>query len=161
MHSNIKFLIKPLNDDIKSKYENHQHFHSGDSGLDLYNGKVTKVKDNQYEIDFLFQCEMIKYNEDISKNLSFLLVPRSSIVKTNFRMSNSIGVIDAGYRGNLKAFVDVINNDFDSPPIVPKEGERMFQIILGSLDPIDSIEIVNGLSETSRGQGGFGSTGKI
>jgi dUTP pyrophosphatase len=156
MHSNIKFFIKPLNDDIKTKYENHQHFHSGDSGLDLYNGKVTKVKDNQYEIDFLFQCEMIKYNEESSKNLSFLLVPRSSIVKTNFRMSNSIGVIDAGYRGNLKAFVDVINNDSD----VPKEGERMFQIILGSLEPIDNIEIVDTLSETSRGHGGFGSTGK-
>jgi len=156
MHSNIKFFIKPLNNDIKTKYENHQHFHSGDSGLDLYNGKVTKVKDNQYEIDFLFQCEMIKYNEESSKNLSFLLVPRSSIVKTNFRMSNSIGVIDAGYRGNLKAFVDVINNDSD----VPKEGERMFQIILGSLEPIDNIEIADTLSETSRGHGGFGSTGK-
>ena len=114
------------------------------------------IHKNKYQSTSNLNTSLKQVVSDNSKNLSFLLVPRSSIVKTNFRMSNSIGVIDAGYRGNLKAFVDVINNDSD----VPKEGERMFQIILGSLEPIDNIEIVDTLSETSRGHGGFGSTGK-
>lgn len=160
----------------------------GDSGLDLYTWKVTRVGERQFKIDFGVRCEMkvqqnrlidaveeIKsflrqgfYDEcqpygEISKytsmptceNLSYMLVPRSSIVKTPYRMSNSIGIIDSGYRGNIMAFVDVIGED---PVDEPKVGERLFQIVLPTLEKFN-YEIVSELSQTERGEGGFGSTG--
>jgi dUTP pyrophosphatase len=71
-------------------------------------------------------------------------------------MSNSIGIIDAGYRGNIMAYVDKINNISG----IIQENERLFQIVLPNLKPIDRIEIVDELSSSSRGTGGFGSTGK-
>ena len=70
-------------------------------------------------------------------------------------MSNSIGVIDSGYRGELKVPVD--NNTDDDYYI--ETGERLFQIIHPALEPFE-VEIVDSLSPTERGEGGFGSTGK-
>jgi dUTP pyrophosphatase len=123
----------------------------GDSGLDLHTWRVTKVGERQFKIDFGVRCEM----RDGEQYLSYMLVPRSSIVKTPYRMSNSIGIIDSGYRGNIMAFVDVLG---DGPVVEPRVGERLFQIIRPTLDKFD-YEIVSELSQTERGTGGFGSTG--
>ena len=84
---------------------------------------------------------------------SFYLVPRSSISNTFFQMANSIGIIDAGYRGNLKAKIRNFN---------PQNSEtlmtgRYFQIVSPDLKPI-KVNIVRELSETTRGSNGFGST---
>ena len=70
-------------------------------------------------------------------------------------MSNSIGVIDSGYRGELMVPLD--NNTDDDYMISP--GERLFQIILPSLEEFE-VQIVGELSDSTRGSGGFGSTGK-
>ena len=70
-------------------------------------------------------------------------------------MANSIGVIDSGYRGELMVPVD---NPTDDDYMI-KPGERLFQIILPNLEEFE-VEIVDELSETERGDGGFGSTGK-
>ncbi len=174
--------IKPLNEEVRKLYENQQIIHKGDAGIDLYNRKTIVIPAkpfDQYKIDFEIQCEVVKnyltpdtflekkYNQktgdngdvpriEKSVNISYLLVPRSSIVKTPFRMSNSVGIIDAGYRGNIMAYVDKIN---DISGII-QENERLFQIVLPNLKPIDRIEIVDELSSSSRGIGGFGSTGK-
>jgi dUTP pyrophosphatase len=145
--------IKILNNDLIEYYTNLTYYHQGDAGIDLINGKISQVKEHQYKIDFQIQTEMLENN----KNISYLLVPRSSIVKTDFRMSNSIGIIDAGYRGNLMAFVDNIYHTDNHP----KENERYFQLIRADLQTINNIEIVEELSETSRGNGGFGSTNLI
>ena len=169
MEKNYTFYIKPDNEIIKNHYDNHKTFHNGDAGIDLYNGMITKISEYQYKIDFGFQCEMV--DETNKKNISYLLVPRSSIVKTKYRMSNSIGIIDAGYRGNLIAYVDIIHDEISICEKIrklfsnelyennsPKEGERLFQIVLGTLEPINKIKLTNELSKTSRGDGGFGST---
>lgn len=162
--------IKPLNEEVRKLYENQQKTHNGDAGVDLYNRKTVVIPAEpyeQYKIDFEIQCEVVKNyitftsmfgSSCIEKsiNVSYLLVPRSSIVKTPFRMSNSIGIIDAGYRGNIMAYVDKINNISG----IIQENERLFQIVLPNLKPIDRIEIVDELSSSSRGTGGFGSTGK-
>ena len=86
---------------------------------------------------------------------SFQLVPRSSIWRTPLRQSNSIGIIDAGYRGHLMVPVDNISNE----DYIIKSGERLFQIVHPSLEPI-KVELVDEVSDTERGSGGFGSTGK-
>ena len=87
----------------------------------------------------------------------FYMYPRSSVSKTPLRLSNSVGIIDAGYRGNLGAFVDNIStNEYNV-----EKGTRLFQICAPNLEPIH-VEIVsseNDLGNSERGSGGFGSTG--
>lgn len=143
--------IKAVNEEISELYKNHKHFHEGDAGIDLYTVKVEKINEKQYLLDFGIQCEMLRHNF----NISYMLVPRSSISKTPFRMSNSIGIIDASYRGNIMAYVDVLDGIS-----VPELNTRLFQLVIPTLEPIEKVVIVDKLSETERGDGGFGSTGK-
>jgi dUTP pyrophosphatase len=84
---------------------------------------------------------------------SYYLYPRSSISKTSFMMANNVGIIDAGYRGNIMA---KIRNMSLGEAIAP-EDTSMFQITGPDLKPI-RVKIVNELSRSSRGSGGFGST---
>ena len=85
----------------------------------------------------------------------YYLMPRSSIVKTPLRLANSVGLIDSSYRGTIRAVVDNIKmTDY-----VVEKGSRLFQIVAHDGKPITH-EFVNELSETQRGDGGFGSTGK-
>jgi dUTPase len=97
--------------------------------------------------------------------VGYYLYPRSSIVKTPFRMANSVGIIDAGYRGEIMGVVDNIdaaNNDTNTclekymPPL-----SRVFQICAPSLEPffVRIVEHESELGVTERGSGGFGSTG--
>lgn len=97
--------------------------------------------------------------------MGYYLYPRSSIVKTPFRMANSVGIIDAGYRGEIMAVVDNIDsvhNDMKTciekhmPPM-----SRVFQICAPSLEPffVRIVEHESDLGVTERGSGGFGSTG--
>jgi dUTP pyrophosphatase len=99
------------------------------------------------------------------KATGYYLYPRSSIVKTPFRMANSVGIIDAGYRGEIMAVVDntdSANNDLKTcierhmPPM-----SRVFQICAPSLEPffVRIVEHECELGVTERGSGGFGSTG--
>jgi dUTP pyrophosphatase len=142
--------IKPTNETVEKMYANHGYYNPGDSGIDLFTATVVALPNSMAKIDFNIQCELLEEN----KNIGYLLVPRSSIVITPFRMANSIGIIDAMYRGNLMAVLDSKNGSLPDP------GTRLFQIVCGDLKPIDKIEIVSELNPTERNTGGFGSTGK-
>jgi dUTP pyrophosphatase len=85
----------------------------------------------------------------------FWLLPRSSIYKTPLMMANSVGVIDASYRGELMAPVRSNGPEYN---II--RGERLFQIVAPDMGWIREVRIVDTLPETVRGEGGFGSTGK-
>jgi dUTP pyrophosphatase len=153
---NIKYLlnIKIVSENllVKEFYEKFASHHFGDSGIDLYHPSDVVIENNGV-FNFEIQCEMI----DMETNTfaSYYLVPRSSIVNINgLVMSNSIGVIDAGYRGNLKAKVYNVHPD---NKITINKGASLFQIIAPDLKPI-KICIVNELSKTTRGENGFGST---
>ena len=98
------------------------------------------------------KCEAFN-DKNKEGHVSYYLYPRSSIAKTPLRMSNSVGIIDAGYRGTIMASVD--NRSSESYTIMP--GQRLFQLCGPNLEPV-SFELVNSLSETRRGEGGFGST---
>jgi dUTP pyrophosphatase len=96
----------------------------------------------------------------LGRPLPILLVPRSSITKTPLRLANSIGVIDMGYRGEVKAVVDCHTYN-----IVWQNGDRFFQLCRGNYNPWDEIIIVDDFRDMpaapdDRGEGGFGSTGK-
>ena len=144
----MKLRVKPFSLEVKNLYNNHDHFHEGDAGLDLFviNEQTIKAGESAF-IHLQIACE----NEE---NKPYLLMPRSSISKTPLRLSNSIGLIDAGYRGEIIAAVDNIKDtDYKLEP-----GQRLFQIVAMDGSPI-SLKLIDELSETSRGSGGFGSTG--
>ena len=149
--------LKPDNDVIKALYENHNSYHSGDSGLDLFVTETVVLPKGSLAntLDFGISCEAFVHNSSQESNVSYYLYPRSSISKTPLRMSNSVGIIDAGYRGNIIACVDNIKSE----SYTIKQGDRLFHICAGNLEPIE-FKLVDTLSETQRGTGGFGSTGK-
>lgn len=84
-----------------------------------------------------------------------LLFPRSSVFKTQMTLSNSVGVIDSGYRGEIM----VNYYPYDAVTFKPyKIGDRVGQMMI---IPIPTIELIEAeeLSDTKRASGGFGSTG--
>ena len=90
-----------------------------------------------------------------------LLLPRSSIYKTPFRLCNSIGLIDAGYRGEVMAKVDILDWLIGNGTWLRLEhGSRLFQICQHNFLPWKKIILVDELPEAldDRGTGGFGST---
>ena len=153
-------VVNTNNDDLShsDRYNDHRHYHQGDSGIDLYcpDRIIVEAGETKF-IDLKIQCQMLKLiHPNVSYDthaISYYLYPRSSITKTPLRLANSVGIIDAGYRGNIIACVDNIKNE----EYIIEAGSRLFQICSSDLSPI-SIEIVNSLPETSRGVGGFGST---
>ena len=145
----MQLLIKTLNKTAERMYSSHGHFHDGDAGVDLYILEET--------IMFAGETKLIKLGIccEPADGKAYYLFPRSSISKTPLRMSNSVGLIDGGYRGEIMASCDNIK-DFDC---TIKEGQRLFQLVAVDSSPI-SYKVVEELSETTRGDGGFGSTGK-
>ncbi len=145
----MKLFIKPLNEVAKVAYTEHGHFHDGDAGLDLYALEEQTIQPGEtVAIHLGISCEP----ED---GRAYFLMPRSSISKTPLRMANSIGLIDGGYRGELMAMVDNIKTE----AFTVEKGQRLFQIVACDCSPIH-YELTDELSETTRGSGGFGSTGK-
>ena len=145
----MELLIKPLNKAAAEMYASHGHFHDGDAGLDLYILEDLEIAAGETKLIKLgISCEPMD-------GKAYYLFPRSSISKTPLRMSNSIGLIDGGYRGEIMASCDNIK-DFN---FKIEKGQRLFQLVAVDSSPI-SYKVVDELSETTRGQGGFGSTGK-
>ena len=145
----MRLKIKPLNDTARTLYENHGHFHDGDAGLDLYVLEEQVFSPGETKLIKLgVSCEP----ED---GKAYFLLARSSISKTPLRLANSIGLIDGGYRGEIMAPCDNIK-DFE---YTVEKGQRLFQLVAADCSAI-SYTIEEELSDTSRGDGGFGSTGK-
>jgi dUTP pyrophosphatase len=82
------------------------------------------------------------------------IYPRSSIRKLSLTLSNSVGIIDAGYTGEIQ--VTFRQHDLSE---IYNSGDRIAQLVIEKLIPVDFIE-VDELDETERGAGGHGSTGK-
>ena len=141
--------ITALSESAQDLYKNHGHFHQGDAGLDLFIIDALTIAPGE---TVLIKSHIACENTD---GMPYLLMPRSSISKTPLRQCNSVGLIDAGYRGEIMAAVDNIKEI----PFTVEPGQRLFQLVSMDGGPI-SFEIVSELSTTDRGQGGFGSTGK-
>ena len=161
------FLIKPENNSVSEFYENHKTYKEGDSGLDLFvpNDVTINCGETKF-IDLKIKCEMIDTLIK-NKNVSYYLYARSSLSKTPLILKNSVGIIDAGYRGNLIAVIQYVPTFEDLEKIQKGErlceykiekGTRLFQICSPELKSF-SFKLVDSLSETDRGEGGFGSTG--
>ena len=89
-----------------------------------------------------------------------LLLPRSSTGMKGLGLRNTVGVIDADYRGEWIAHIVIDEQDSNGwgDTVSFKRGDRALQVIIVPFKKVD-IEITDTLSVTGRGDGGFGSTG--
>lgn len=85
-----------------------------------------------------------------------LIFPRSSNSKTDLYLTNHVGVIDSGYRGEIMFKFRAVKSVFPKEYVV---GDKVGQIIIMPYPAVQFVE-VDELSSTERGEGGFGSTGK-
>jgi len=137
---------------IRNEIENRR---MTDSGFDIPMLKQTLyATNNQVTLDFDIK---IACTDKSGNPEPVLLIPRSSISSTSMRLSNSIGLIDMGYRGSVKAKVDLINKSNE----INIEEKRYFQLCRQNWMPWETVKLVNDLPlpPDSRGEGGFGSTG--
>lgn len=136
-------------------YANRKPAHPGDAGFDLFCAESVTIHPGETKaVDLLIKCSAHNQREDAA-SIPYLITPRSSISKTPLRLANSIGLIDAGYRGNLVALLDNIKQE----PYTIQKGDRLIQAV--SFDGSEiTCELVSELSATVRGEGGIGSTGR-
>ena len=120
----------------------------GDAGMDLIATSI--IGDGQFQITYGTGLAM-----EIPYGFVGLVFPRSSIRKTGLELSNSVGVIDSGYRGELQATF----NKNEGPIEKYQIGDRIAQIMIIP-HPDIQFEETDELTNTERGEGGFGSTGK-
>ncbi len=140
----MKVKIKKLHPNaVKPKYAK-----ENDAGMDLVATEIINETDTQISYGTGLAME-------IPDGMAGLIFPRSSIRNTGLELSNSVGVIDAGYRGEIQATFNKngVNDEFY------KVGDRIMQIVIVPHPVVQFVE-VDELTESSRGKGGFGSTGK-
>jgi len=123
----------------------------GDAGMDVMATSI--ISDTPTQITYGLGIAL-----EIPNGFVGLVFPRSSIRKTDLSLSNSVGVIDSGYRGELQATFNKVAGDgyLRERYLI---GDRIAQIMIIPHPPIE-FEEADELSDTERGDGGFGSTGK-
>ena len=140
----MKINIKKLHPSAKiPKYAK-----AGDAGMDLYAVEQGEADDHG---NMVYRTGLAM---EIPKGYVGLLFPRSSVSKTTLMLANCVGVVDSGYRGPVKLRFKQINTAGQRY----KAGDRVGQIIIMPV-PNFEFEQVDELTDTSRGEGGFGSTG--
>ena len=163
----LRIYVSQDNESLRNFYRNRIDDHNqkvfndkyADSGFDLGLPQDFLVdKPIGFKVHLAVHCSM--YKEDGTPQ-GFSLLPRSSIVKTPLRLSNSVGVIDRGYRGQVTAVVDNLKYNSESR-LQLNSLERYFQIVHPSYNPFKVVLVDNkdDLGSTSRDEGGFGSTGR-
>nr|DAX07527.1 MAG TPA: dUTPase [Bacteriophage sp.] len=119
------------------------------AGMDFYQPESVVIEPHQT------QYVTLGLAMEIPKGYMLMLTPRSSMSKTPLVIPNSFGVIDADYRGEIKG---IFKNTSDDAYLIQK-GDRLLQGILVPVGALKLLE-VDELTETVRGTGGIGSTGK-
>jgi dUTP pyrophosphatase len=154
--------IQPLSDAVRPLYEKGvadylaKSYEERDAGLDLYAAEDTKVNEGTSMAGMGVKAALY----DTSRGLfrAYWMLPRSSISKTSLRLANSVGLIDAGYRGEIKAALYTTLVGFGT---TLEQHTRIVQLASPDLLPFDDIKVVDTIpgGPTLRGEGGFGSTG--
>ena len=123
----------------------------GDAGLDLYASEPA----------WLEPGERVSVGTGIALEIpeghAGLVLPRSGwAARHGIALVNAPGLIDSGYRGEVRVLL--LNTDRNEPFEV-SEGDRIAQLLVTPFVPLEPIESER-LAESSRGEGGFGSTGR-
>lgn len=131
--------------------------HPTDAGLDLT--AVSKSYDENGNVVYGTGLAV-----EIPEGHVGLLFPRSSNAKRSLLLSNSVGVIDSGYRGEIlfkfrKTYVSELGRVFHDRDAEYQVGDRIGQLIVIRYEPLECAE-VDTLSDSERGEGGYGSSGR-
>lgn len=171
----MKLYLYVEHPELKTIYESRIENHNTnakndfyDSGFDILNPEDIIFQNHTYgnkvnlgivAASYLCPYNINLHNESTNQSspCGFYIYPRSSISKTPIRLSNSTGIIDSGYRGNLMGVFDNIS----STDFFFEKHNRLVQICGPGLCPIhvELVDSVEELGTTERGSGGFGSTG--
>jgi dUTP pyrophosphatase len=129
--------------------------HEGDAGVDLFSAEDVELAPGQRAL--------VRTGVAVAIPLGMvgLVHPRSGLAsRVGLSIVNSPGTIDAGYRGEIK--IALINLD-STTPIVVHRGDRIAQLLVQQVELVELVEVSSfdevGLAETSRGDGGHGSSG--
>ena len=124
--------------------------HETDAGFDCYARAMAFYPEkNPAQIKYF-----LGFSVEIPKGYVGLIFQRSSVYKTNLSLSNSVGVIDSGYRGEVSA----VFNTLGEPIVGYGAGDRVCQLIIMPYPEIE-LKQVDNLSDSDRGEGSYGSTG--
>lgn len=126
--------------------------HGDDAGFDLTAWRVECPRPRLYAFDTGISVQL-------SAGFYCEVVPRSSIVKSDFLMANSIGIIDPGYRGRILVMLRYLGEDDGEAAAQGLLGTRIAQLLVRRREPC-AVQAVATLDDTARGTGGFGSTGR-
>lgn len=146
----MKIKIKKFDD--KKNFCIPEYATEGSSGLDLFSAskKTITINPGKY---MLIPTNIIL---EIPNGYEGQIRPRSGLaLKNGITVLNSPGTIDSDYRGEVK----VLLFNHGKKPFKVKYGERIAQLIISKYERIE-IEMSDKLSDTVRGKGGYGSTGK-
>lgn len=152
---------------IKKLHENAvvpKYAKDGDAGMDIVaTSMLWNLADGKCQVEYGTGIAV-----EIPQGYVGLIYPRSSISKTVLTLSNSVGVIDSGYRGEIKfkfnsktapVIADVDGKDtILCEPDVYQIGDRIGQLVIMPYPKVELVEVEE-LSSTERGAGGFGSSG--
>ncbi len=160
-----------------------------DVGFDLIALDYPEITGSIYQGPYYTSISHITYDTEVRiepeseeelHNFHMMMYPRSSIIKTNLILANSVGVIDPGYRGSIKVCFKYISQPEDSkiiegpdmygkkargivtsinPQKIYHEGDKIAQLVPTKIMHINT-QKVKSIKNTDRGIGGFGSTGK-
>lgn len=121
---------------------------SNSAGVDLY------ARDIEFDATSRQHTIYLGIKVELPENCVGFLLPRSSIIRKGLALANSVGVIDADYRGELKAVFNTVGSRSEYYEI----GDKCCQLVIV---PLADIKLVEGIVKDSgeRGSGGFGSTG--
>jgi dUTP pyrophosphatase len=143
----VRIEIKIIDDSLPAP----KYSHEGDAGLDLYSSVDCILKP--------FERKMIPTGIKISipSGYAGFIQPKSGLAaKKGLGIVNTPGLIDSGYRGEIN--VILINLD-PKKDIKIKKGNKICQLVILRFEKAD-LKVVKSLDNTSRGEGGFGSTGE-
>lgn len=155
LNTDIKNQLKVDENQLEVKYKKLDqtaveptYAKKGDAGLDL---TITSISSNTtFDITYKFGISI-----EIPNGYVGLLFPRSSVRNFELLLTNCVGVIDSGYRGEIESTFKKTNG-LDSHTY--KVGERAIQLIILPYPRVRMIES-DELSSTERGDGGYGSSG--
>lgn len=125
--------------------------HAADAGFDLTCTRITTEINECGQLVLVYHTDLAM---EIPDGYFGALVPRSSIAKKSLMLTNCMGVVDSNYRGEVMAKMRATT---DVVPAIYKEGERFAQLLILPVPEVQFEESTE-LSETDRGEEGYGST---
>jgi dUTP pyrophosphatase len=143
----VRIEIKRLDPDLPLP----AYAHPGDAGLDLPAAQDVTLKPGERE------AVPTGFAIAIPEGFAGFVHARSGrALREGLALPNAPGIIDAGYRGELKVLL--VNLD-PSEPIYIRRGEKIAQLVIQRVERAETMEVAE-LPAAARGEGGFGSTGR-